>query len=107
MELCMICAKDVRRYVREKDAILIDLRDEEDYREFHIPGAISVPTENLAKFMRRTDKRRLHIFYCDHGVLSIQEGRRYLRQGYRICSLAGGIDAYLRQRYRAENFPWR
>ncbi|MCD8218705.1 MAG: rhodanese-like domain-containing protein [Clostridiales bacterium] len=95
MDLCMIDAEDVRRYVRQYDALLVDLRSEEDYQNYHITGAIHIPPEQLPCFMRQTDKQRLHIFYCQHGSLNIREGRKYLRQGYRICSLAGGMDAYL------------
>ncbi len=96
MDLCMIGAGDVRRYVRQYDAILVDLRSAEDYRNFHITGAVNVPADNLQRFMRQTDRQRMHVFYCQHGSLSVREGRKYLRQGYRVCSLAGGMDAYLR-----------
>jgi len=96
MELCMIGAEDVRRYVRQYDAVLVDLRSEEDYRIYHIWGAIHIPPDQLQRFMHRTDKQRMHIFYCRHGNLSIREVTKYLRQGYRVCSLAGGMDAYLR-----------
>lgn len=97
MGFCMIRANEIQAYVRENDAILIDLRSEEDYREYHLRGAINIPAEKLAEFMKRTDKNRTHIFYCRHGSLSIQEGKKYARQGYLICSLAGGTDAFLRQ----------
>ncbi|MCD7981643.1 MAG: rhodanese-like domain-containing protein [Clostridiales bacterium] len=97
MELCMIHANDLQAYIRKNDAILVDLRSEEDYREYHIRGAIHIPAERLAEFMKHTDKNRTHIFYCRHGSISIQEGKKYARLGYRICSLAGGMDAFLRQ----------
>ncbi|MCC8028703.1 MAG: rhodanese-like domain-containing protein [Lachnospiraceae bacterium] len=95
MGLCVISAKDVRTYVSQKDAILVDLRRGEDYCEYHIRGAVSVPAKQLPRFMKQTDRGRIHIFYCQHGSLSIQEGRNYARRGYQICSLAGGLDAYL------------
>lgn len=96
MELCIIGAKDISVYVRKREAILVDLRNEDDYRDFHIRGAISVLAKHLSCFMKRSDKNRLYIFYCQHGSQSIQEGRIYARRGYRICSVAGGIEGYVR-----------
>lgn len=96
MGLCIIGAKDVQDYIKNKGAILIDLREEEDYRAGHITGAVNIPANRLQQFMRQTDKSRIHIFYCQHGGLSFQAGKRYVREGYRICSLAGGIDSYNR-----------
>ena len=98
MEFCMIRANDLQAYVRENDAILVDLRCKEDYQEYHIRGAIHIPAEQLSEFMKHTDKNRTHIFYCRHGSLSIQEGKKYTRLGYRICSLAGGMDAFVRMK---------
>lgn len=94
MGLCIIGAKDVSTYVKYKDAILVDLRDEDDYRMYHITGAINIPAEQLQRFMKHTDKNRIHIFYCQHGSLSFQAGKKYVKEGYKICSLAGGIDSY-------------
>ncbi|MCD8134402.1 MAG: rhodanese-like domain-containing protein [Clostridiales bacterium] len=98
MGLCIIGANDIFRYVRQRDAILVDLRSGEAYRDFHIRGAVSVPAEQLPRFMKLTDKNRVHIFYCQHGSQSIQAGKIYARRGYNICSVAGGIDSYLRMK---------
>lgn len=94
MGLCIIGAKDIREYMKQKDAVLVDLREPEEYEKEHISGAVNVPAEKLQIFMRRTDRTRIHIFYCQHGSLSFQEGKRYARAGLRICSLAGGMDGY-------------
>lgn len=95
MGLCIIGAKDVLYYMKYKDAVLIDLRNEDEYESGHITGAINVPMYKLPSFMRRADKNQIHIFYCQHGSMSFQEGKRYIRAGYQICSLAGGMDGYL------------
>lgn len=96
MGLCIIGAREVESYRTYKNAILIDIREENDYVQGHIPGAINVPAHHLQSYMRQTDKNRIHIFYCQHGGLSFQAGKRYIRDGFRICSLAGGMDGYHR-----------
>lgn len=94
MGLCIIGAKDIRVYMKQKDAVLVDLREPEEYGRGHIPGAVNIPAGKLQMYMRRTDRNRIYIFYCQHGSLSFQEGKKYVRAGFRICSLAGGMDGY-------------
>lgn len=97
MGLCLISTKEISEYRRRWNAMVIDLRDPKDYRQWHIPGARNVPVEELEAFMEQVSKSRLVIFYCQYGNTSIQEGCRYVKRGYRICSVAGGIDAYRRK----------
>lgn len=94
MGLCIIGSKDLKTYQNKNRAFLIDLRDQGEYRRFHINGAINVPAERLEKYMQHVSKNQKCIFYCQHGSLSLQEGKRYVREGYQICSLAGGVSAY-------------
>lgn len=94
MGLCIIGAKDIQMYMRQKNAVLIDLREPQEYDSGYIPGAVNVPVRRLPEFMKRTDRSRIHIFYCQHGSQSFQEGNRYTRAGFQICSLAGGMDGY-------------
>lgn len=84
MGLCLISAKEIETYRRRWNAYLIDLRDPEDYRQWHIPGARNVPVEELKAFMEHASKERLLIFYCQHGNASVQEGCRYVKRGFRI-----------------------
>lgn len=99
MGLCIIGSRDLDDYRRRRGAILIDLRDQEEYRRFHINGAVNVPAERLEQYMNGASKKQNFIFCCQHGSLSLQEGKRYVREGYQICSLAGGVLAY-RQTFR-------
>ena len=55
---------------------------------------VYLPVEELEAFMEHASKERLLIFYCQHGNASVQEGCRYVKRGFRICSVAGGMDAY-------------
>ena len=94
MGLCIIGAKDIPIYMKQRQAILIDLREPDEYRRNHIPDALNVPAGTLQQFMNHSNRNRIHIFYCQHGSLSFQEGKKYVRAGFQICSLAGGMDGY-------------
>ena len=49
-----------------KKAVLIDVRSPQEYREGHIPGAISIPAERIAVEQEKLPKDRKVplIFYC-------------------------------------------
>ena len=46
--------------------LLVDVRSTEEYRQGHIPGAISIPAERMFDEKRRLpkDKQSQIIFYC-------------------------------------------
>ena len=56
MGLCLISAKEIDTYRRRRNALLLDLREPEDYRQWHIPGARNVPVEELEMFMEAGDQ---------------------------------------------------
>lgn len=99
MGLCIIGARDIRDYQNRRGAVVIDLRNPEEFVQFHIRGAVNVPVEKLEQYMKSAPRNRIFIFCCQHGNQSIQEGKRYVREGYQIYSLAGGMYAY-RQIFR-------
>ena len=94
MGMCIIGAREVENYQRNYHAQVVDIRDAEEYREYHIRGAIHVPVDEVKDFMKRADKNRIYIFYCEHGSFSFQVAKRYVREGFQICSLAGGLQSY-------------
>lgn len=96
MGLCIIGARDIEDYQKYKNAVLLDLRSPEEFRYFHIPGAVNVPQERLEQYMKEVSQRQIVIFYCQHGSLSFREGKHYAREGYQICTLTGGVVAYRR-----------
>ena len=94
MGLCIVGAIVIANYKKRYGARLIDLRSSEEYRRGHIEGAVHVPVDRLRQYMRSVPSNQMLIFYCQHGSQSFQEGKRYVREGYRICTLAGGYQAY-------------
>lgn len=73
---------------RSGDALFVDSRDQKDYDEDHIPGAINIPMrrwdEVWPAMQFRLPKTRLLVLYC-YGVrcgLSTRQGKRLLELGY-------------------------
>ncbi len=48
----------------DKQYILVDARENEDYRKMHIPGAISIPVDDADKLSDGMDRDKDVIIYC-------------------------------------------
>ena len=86
----------MRKAERLNSKILIEKMFAGGSRSFSVfpLRVVYLPVEELEAFMEHASKERLLIFYCQHGNASVQEGCRYVKRGFRICSVAGGMDAY-------------
>ena len=91
-----ISVQEAKRRVDE-GAFLVDVREQNEYDEEHIPGATLVP---LSEFMRRyegdlpEDKDREVIVHCRSGARSAQAVTFLLENGYNALNVEGGILAW-------------
>lgn len=94
MSFDTIRTNDIVKYIGNTNAMIIDLRDAEEYSEGHIPTAVNIPYEELDQMKNRLQYNTLLIFYCDRGNISLLAARDLMKYGYNIKSLYGGIHAY-------------
>ncbi len=76
---------------------LIDVREKEEYREGHLPGALSVPRGFLDMRIEETvaDKTAPLVLYCGSGTRSLLAGRTLKELGYtNVVSMSGGFSAW-------------
>ena len=82
----------LREYASTADAILLDVRTPEEYREGHIPGSQNIPLQVIDTVTFDSDTP---IFiYCRSGARSRQASARLQAAGYRRVTDLGGILAY-------------
>lgn len=93
MSLITIAAKDLE-YHRGEDSVLIDLREEKEYKEGHIPGAVNVEFEGVTETKIDYPVDMTLIFYCDRGNSSLLLGRYLSKHGYHIINIYGGFRSY-------------
>lgn len=75
--------------------MLIDLRDEEDYAEGHIPRAINLLPETIREQIAAVAQKDTPIFlYCYGGMRSYQAEALLQARGYLHVTSIGGIDRY-------------
>ncbi|MGN0317442.1 MAG: ATP-binding protein [Lachnospira sp.] len=79
--------------------VLIDIRDEGSILYGMIPGAVSIPVEELQrdteKYLGCIDNQKKLILYCQRGQKSVETAEMLERYGRECFSLEGGYNAYL------------
>ena len=92
MQIAFVKAGEIDAYLR-RGAQFIDLRSEEDYREKHIRGAISMPYEKFENAYKTLPKGRTYVLYCERGATSMLAAKKMSAAGYDVWSLSGGMEA--------------
>lgn len=95
----MFTKKDINAGVAEcasrEGAVLIDVRDEEEFRAGHIPGAVNVPLGRIALVEDAADDFDTPIYlYCLSGVRSARAAAVLGAMGYTDVTSIGGIASY-------------
>ena len=90
--------QEASRLVKADEAVLIDVREPEEYATARIDGARLMPMQSvpaeLEKLRELAEEFSL-IIVCHHGVRSLQVASWLRSQGLQnCCSMAGGIDRW-------------
>src|SRR5689334_9106708 len=86
-----------QRLGRDDKAILLDVREKEEYREGHLDGAVSLPRGFLEMRVEETvpDKQSPIIAYCAGGTRSLIAARTLKEMGYtNVVSMSGGYTGW-------------
>lgn len=76
----------------KSEAVLIDVRTKEEYKEKHIGGAINIPHTEISKI--EYDKDTKIIVYCRSGNRSNMAAEELLSLGYKNIYDLGSMDNY-------------
>lgn len=87
-----ISAREIDRYIFDRNYLLVDVRQPADYRRMHVRGAVCIPYETLKARIRGLGST-IPILYCERGGLSMQR-RRTGERGIRALSVVGWNRAY-------------
>lgn len=78
-------------YIPE-DAVVVDLRDLDEYLEWHYPGALHYEGVNLDELKGRT-----LVLYCDKGNKSYIEALKLRERGFKAYSFINGVEGLRRR----------
>lgn len=92
-ELEPIGRDELIRRARSGDVVLLDLRPREEYEAGHIPGAVSIPLEDLEEQLALLPLKGEIVAYCrgPYCVMAPRGIALLRRHGYRARRLADGV----------------
>lgn len=98
-EIAAVTSSDVaRRMVNGEPLRLLDVRDEEEYREGHIPGAINVPLDELRSSLGKIQHDGSITVYCAAGYRSYNACKILAHHGHGVVNLSGGFTSWSQAR---------
>lgn len=89
--------KAFRQAMKDKHALVIDVRTASEFREGHIEGAANIDWEagTLAQDLSGIDKEGPVLLYCGSGKRSGQAKEVLIEAGFKqVHDLAGGLEAW-------------
>lgn len=97
-ELGPVTVEELAELLRDNEVTVIDVRSAADYARSHIPGAISLPVQQLADRLDELSGHDLIVAYCQGPYcVSSPDAVRLMRQtGHQARVLTGGWSAWAR-----------
>ncbi len=81
--------------LREGSPVLIDVREEYEFAEGHVPGAVNIPLGGLASAAEKLDPSVETLVICQSGHRSSTAARTLMRRGFtEVYSVRGGTSAW-------------
>lgn len=91
-----ITAKELQALVaQKKDVVILDVREETEFKICRIPGAKLIPLGQLPEFFSQLDPAKEMVVHCHHGGRSRKAIQFLKTKGFtKAKNLTGGIDAW-------------
>ncbi len=95
-------AAELQRRLEHDQVILVDVRPKEEYEGGHIPGALSVPPDEIEHRLAQLPHDQEIVAYCrgEYCLFSLDAVTHLRANGYRARRLAIGLPDW-----RAEGLP--
>ncbi len=90
IETTKISPPDLNNLIQSGDNnfTIVDVRDPEEYKKGHIPGAINIPVATFAGKSGVLDKKKKIIVYCNAGNRSYNAYRKLMKLSYKNINQA-------------------
>ena len=89
---------------KDKNYLIVDVRDPKSYKAGHVPTAISVPSYELDKHLGKLPKNKKLIMYCYHVVFfaAPKIALKLAKKGYDVMEMVGGFDEWKKHKHPVE-----
>lgn len=79
-----------------QDAILLDIRSEQEFNECHLPGAVLVPNGKIDERLAEILGDKNTIFYCTSGARTDKAAQKISNAGFKKAeTILGGMNAWV------------
>jgi adenylyltransferase/sulfurtransferase len=98
-EISEVDATQARELIEAEEPVVVDVREQDEWDEGHIPGAVHIPRGHLESRIERAapDRARRVLIYCSAGNRSAFAAKTLGELGYDdVVSLAGGFTDWKR-----------
>jgi rhodanese-related sulfurtransferase len=91
--------------LRETKIVLVDVREPDEFENFHVPGALLIPLAEVPERIEEIpDDQRVYVI-CATGARSGRAVEFLNKQGYDTVNVAGGSKAWLEAGHPVEHGP--
>jgi hydroxyacylglutathione hydrolase len=95
-EVARIAVNEAPSWLREHQALVLDVREPWEYQAGHIPGAALIPQADLALCLSKIPRERDVLVVCAAGARSLRAAQFLKQVGYdRVASLEGGTNGWV------------
>lgn len=89
-----ITIMEAKEQETKEKRILLDVRPSEYYQEYHIPGAVNIPYDEIENGNYYLPDEYSYLIYCEHGTQSMTAGRILEEERFQTMPVIGGMAAY-------------
>lgn len=93
-----ISPEEAREALGKNEAVAVDLRDEEEWRNGHVPGARRISADELPEIDDLPDQKVIVI--CEEGEQSAEVAEKLRSDGRDAVAMEGGMD-----KWRSDDLP--
>ena len=81
-------------FVKENDAVILDVRTSKEFSGGAIEGAININVDDLRENLEKLDKDKTYAIYCQVGLRGYLANRIMKNNGFRAVNLNGGYNLW-------------
>lgn len=81
-------------FVKDNDAVILDVRTSKEFSGGAIEGAININVDDLRENLENLDKNKVYAIYCQVGLRGYLANRMMRNNGFRAVNLNGGYNLW-------------
>lgn len=89
--------QEAREKVLSKEAVIVDVRQKQEWSAGRIPGSTHIPMNRLEKQFEKLPKEKEIILVCRSGSRSSMAAKSLTGDGYKVADIKGGVHLWTRE----------